>query len=112
MKLSMRRIVIFTAGMAAMTAFYRDIIGLEQIGAEKGWVEFDAGGCTLALHAGGSVVGTKSLKIVFYAKDVAAARAALIARGARLGKVKSGNGLDLCDGRDPDGNRFQISSRP
>jgi hypothetical protein len=28
-----------------------------------------------------------------------------------MGKVKSGRDVDLCDGKDPDGNPFQISSR-
>ncbi len=32
-------------------------------------------------------------------------------RGAKMGKVKSGAGLDLCEGVDPDGNPFQISNR-
>jgi hypothetical protein len=28
-----------------------------------------------------------------------------------MGHVKSGSGLDLCEGKDPDGNPFQISNR-
>jgi hypothetical protein len=47
---------------------------------------------------------------VFFSKDVAAARERLVKRGARRGKVKSKNGLDLCEGKDP-GNPFQISNR-
>ena len=37
--------------------------------------------------------------------------AALIARGARMGTVSSTNGLDLCGGKDPDGNPFSLSNR-
>jgi hypothetical protein len=49
---------------------------------------------------------------VFHAPDVAAVRAALVKRGATaMGPVKSTAAFDMCDGRDLDGNRFQISSR-
>jgi hypothetical protein len=47
-----------------------------------------------------------------FSTHLAAARAALIRRGAAsIGKVKSGDKLDMCDGRDPDGNPFQLSTR-
>ncbi len=36
MKLSMRRIVLFTKDMAGMTAFYRDVLGLRLRKDEKG----------------------------------------------------------------------------
>jgi hypothetical protein len=50
--------------------------------------------------------------LVFYAADVAAARAVLVKRGAvAMGKVISADRFDMCDGKDPDGNPFQISSR-
>jgi hypothetical protein len=49
---------------------------------------------------------------VFYANDVAAARAALISRGVKtMGKIISTETFDMCDGKDPDGNPFQISGR-
>jgi hypothetical protein len=65
----------------------------------------------VALHSGPSSPGRKGPKIVFYAKDVAAKRAALVARGARFGKVREWDKLRLCDGRDPDGNPIQLSNR-
>jgi hypothetical protein len=37
-------------------------------------------------------------------------RSTLVARGARFGKVSSGE-LCLCDGKDPDGNPVQLSNR-
>lgn len=49
---------------------------------------------------------------MFHADDVAAARADLMARGARIGPVKTFGALRLCDGSDPDDNRFQLSNRP
>ena len=112
MPLELRRVILFTARHGEMTAFYRDVVGLAVAGQEDGWVDFGAGACGLALHAGKSVVGSRSPKIVFYAADVAAARAGLVKRGlARAGPVKSAGHFDMCDCKDPDGNRFQISSR-
>ena len=111
MELSIRRVIIFTRRMEEMAEFYRDVIGLKQLTDEADWKEFQAGGCNLALHKGASTVGSRPPKLVFYSSDVAATRSELLRRGASLGKVKSGNGPDLCDGHDPDGNPFQISNR-
>jgi hypothetical protein len=41
----------------------------------------------------------------------AATRKLLIGRGARMGNISSKNGLDLCNGKDPDGNPFGLSNR-
>ncbi len=111
MELLIKRVIMFTGRIEEMAAFYRDVIGLKQIADEAGWKDFQAGGCNIALHRGTSTIGKRPPKLVFYADDVAGTRDALLRRGASLGKVKSGNGLDLCEGRDPDGNPFQISNR-
>jgi catechol 2,3-dioxygenase-like lactoylglutathione lyase family enzyme len=112
MELELRRVILFTPNLAAMTAFYRDILGLEIANREDGWVEFRAGGCCVALHAGKSEVGSRPPKLVFHATDVAATRAALVKRGLiAAGPVKSAARFDLCGCKDPDGNPFQISSR-
>jgi catechol 2,3-dioxygenase-like lactoylglutathione lyase family enzyme len=112
MSLELRRVILFTANLAEMTAFYRDVVGLEVAGREDGWVDFYAGACGLALHAGPSKVGARPPKIVFHTADVAGARAALVKRGlAHAGPVKSTSSFDMCDCKDPDGNAFQLSSR-
>ena len=112
MQLNLRRVVIFTPDVAKLAAFYRDVVGLEVVGQEPGWIDFAAGPCNIALHKGTAVAGKRPPKLVFYAADVAAARAALVKRGAKgFGAVKSAKTFDMCDGRDPDGNPIQISSR-
>lgn len=111
MKLSMRRVILFTKDMPGMTAFYRDVLGLRQLKAEKGWKEFDANGCVIALHNGTSEVGRRPPKIAFWASDIAAARQELVGRGAKISKVMAGPGLVRCEGKDPDGNPFSISDR-
>jgi predicted enzyme related to lactoylglutathione lyase len=112
MKLEMRRLILFTANMDIMSRFYGETIGLELAGSEEGWRDFKAGACNIALHHGNSAVGNRPPKLVFYASDVAAARAALVQRGVKtMGKINSTGTFDMCDGKDPDGNSFQISSR-
>lgn len=109
--MKMARVILFTSQMEAMSRFYGEVLGLMQVTEEKGWREFEAGGVRIALHSGPSSPGRKGPKIVFHAEDVAAQRAALVARGARFGTVRQGEVFCLCDGKDPDGNPIQLSSR-
>jgi predicted enzyme related to lactoylglutathione lyase len=109
--LKMARVILFTGQIDAMSEFYGKVLGLKQVTAEKGWREFDAGKTRIALHSGPASPGRKGPKIVFYAKDVAAMREKLAARGAKFGKVKQFEQLYLCDGKDPDGNPIQLSNR-
>src|SRR5215469_4044396 len=107
MRLKIKRVVLFVRDVGSVAAFYRDVLGLPLKNTEEapGWLEFDAGACSLALHSGGSPSEIRrSPKIVFAASDVAATREELIKRGARLGPVKAFNGIQFCDGRDPEGN--------
>ena len=112
MQLEVSRIIHFTSNMAAMARFYRDVLGLTPLADEPGWKEFAAGSCAIALHRSPAPVRRRSPKVVFHSDDVATTRAALVARGVRMGKIMSGDEIDFCDGRDPDGNAFSISSRP
>jgi len=111
MDLQIKRVILFTANMGAMSAFYEQVIGLSPLSRGEDWTEFAAGGCNIALHAGKAEAGKRPPKLVFYAADVAAGRAALANRGAKMGAVTSTGAFDLCDGKDPDGNPFQLSSR-
>jgi catechol 2,3-dioxygenase-like lactoylglutathione lyase family enzyme len=111
MDLNLRRVVVFTANIEAMTEFYRDVLGLRIVGREPGWVDFAAGGCNIALHKGAAEPGKRPPKLTFYAADVAAARALLVSRGAKIGKIVSTPKFDMCGGKDPDGNAFGVSAR-
>lgn len=108
--------------MSIQSKFYREVLGLEEVpnpDHEALFIEFDAGGCRIALHSGGVPSKAKRPpKLVFYAQDVGATREWLVARGAKMGKVKQtdlklhdGSDLSLCDGQDPEGNPFQLSNR-
>ena len=109
--MKLARIILFTPQIEVMSRFYGDVLRLRQVTNEKGWREFAAGSTRIALHSGPASPGRKGPKIVFYAKDVAAERERLMARGAQFGKVREGGTFCLCDGKDPDGNRIQLSSR-
>jgi catechol 2,3-dioxygenase-like lactoylglutathione lyase family enzyme len=111
MNLELRRIILFTRDMAAMSRFYGEVLGLELANSAAGWKDYQAGGCAIALHEGEAKPGTRAPKLAFFAADVAATRATLVRRGAKMGKVLSASHHDMCDGKDPDGNAFQISSR-
>lgn len=109
MGLRLARGVLFTSNMDAMAAFHRDVLGLRP--KSKGWQTFDAGACEIALHGGKSKPGARPPKLAFDVADVAAMRAVLVARGAKMGKVSSAGTLMLCGGKDPDGNPFGLTNR-
>lgn len=112
MKLKMARIILFTPRMEEMSRFYGEVLDLETVSHEPGWREFAAGSVRIALHSGPAAPrARKGPKIVFHARDVAGLRQTLTERGARFGKVRETGRFCLCDGRDPDGNPVQLSSR-
>jgi len=111
MSFELRRVILFTGNLEAMAAFYGGVLGLAVVSREDGWIEYDAGPCRIALHKGKSALGTKPPKLVFYAPDVEAARALLVERGVKMGKVLDTGAFKMCDFKDPDGNSLQISGR-
>jgi hypothetical protein len=104
----MTRVILFTGQIDAMSKDYGQVLGRKQV---TGWREFAAGGATITLHSGPSSPGRKGPKILFHATDVAALREKLVARGATFGRVRQGQVLCLCDGKDPDGNPIPLSNR-
>lgn len=118
--MELRRAIIFAKELERMTAFYRDGLGLRPMpeAAGEGWVEFDAGGMGLALHAIPAEIAKEieisnpprarsgtPIKLVFQTGDLAAARAHLVANGAAMSDLRS---WGACEGVDPEGNVFQI----
>ena len=114
MKLKANRLILFVKDAPKVAAFYRDVMGLKINGDadDKKWIDVDAGGFSIGLHGGGKPVSAAGRpKLAFYAKDVAGARERLVERGAKLGKLMSFGELRFCDGKDPEGNLFQLSNR-
>ncbi len=115
MNLSVRRVILFVKDVQTTGAFYRDVLGLKfkpSPDDPKAWLEFEAGACSIALHDGGVPnTSRRAPKIGSYVEDVSAARAILVARGVKMGRVQSSDFHQFCDGKDPEGNAFQISNR-
>jgi predicted enzyme related to lactoylglutathione lyase len=112
--MDLTRVIIFTHDVTRLAEFYRSNFGLEDVG-ESGpeWTELSSGRSNIAFHKyGEESEGHEGwIKIVFGSKDVAAERVRLIERGIDMSEVVEFGDIHLCDGSDPDGNRFQISSR-
>jgi len=115
MQLAINRIIYFTNKMKLMTAFYRDTLGLspieDPVNSPSEFLEFDAGTCKIALHKGTPGTIATRTKIVFYTEDVGKTREELIRRGTKMGTFNPQSSLHICDGKDPEGNKFQISNR-
>lgn len=111
---SLSEVVLYAQDVARLASFYTDAFGLEIASGdpEHGFVAFDTGACTLCLHAGGEGdFGEDAPKFVFEVEDVEGARAHLRDHGVELGDVRSpAPGKRVCDGLDPEGNRFSIES--
>ena len=112
-------VIIYVEDMNAQAVFYSHKLGFEITSpqgidnyADQMWVTLDTGACTLALHGGGKRrFGADTPKIVFRVDDILAAREELIHRGVELGEVRfATTGIWVCDGEDPEGNKFSIES--
>jgi catechol 2,3-dioxygenase-like lactoylglutathione lyase family enzyme len=112
----MSRVIVFVKDMQTCAAFYRDVLGLQPHGfADATWVSFEAGGCFISLHkgaAGSTTRKPKHVQLVFKVEDVAATREYLVSKGVQMDAVVvPDDTFSFCNGRDPEGNWFQISSR-
>lgn len=111
---TLSEVIVYVQDVERMVSFYTDVFGLDIAAGdpEHGFVEFDTGTCSLCLHAGGGGdLGGDAPKFVLEVEDVEEARSYLQNRGVELGEVRtSAPGIRVCDGRDPEGNKFSIES--
>lgn len=112
-------LILYVEDMSGQVSFYRDKFGFEiknpqglEDYSNEFWVELDTGNCSLALHAGGKRrFGADAPKFVFRVDDILAARQLLIDQGVEMGEIRSAApGIWVCDGADPEGNKFSIES--
>jgi len=99
--------------------FYRDVLGLAELAAGPGWVQFDfgeAGGVLEIVQRSGEPQYDRARYQVGYAvADIESAREHLVSRGVRQvteieGDARSGG--RWCYFRDAEGNVFEIKERP
>jgi len=118
----LKNAIVFAKDLPRMRAFYEGGLGLRVIDEQEGWVELDAGGAAVALHAIPAGVAAKiaikdppevrertPIKLSFEVDDIERAVEALRKTGARMFAVKREAGSLSCDGVDPEGNVFRIA---
>jgi len=119
MQISMTRVILYVRDVSRLRAFYETHFGFrvtEEIDGE--WAVLLAGQMELALHLVGrsyrsTPVGTgqSNAKLVFTVDSgLPGLRNKLEQAGVPVGEIKRypGFAYSLCDGRDPEGNVFQL----
>jgi catechol 2,3-dioxygenase-like lactoylglutathione lyase family enzyme len=120
--LRLAQVVLFVKDIARMRAFYGGVLGLRPLDASDGLVRLDAGGTALALHAipthipidlaDPPLARTETpIKLAFHVDDIEASRAMLVAAGVLMHDVHRFGAVAFCDGLDPEGNVFQLTTR-
>lgn len=121
--------MLYVKDFPRMKEFYSQMLGNKPLDKELGkewpgsWAEFDAGGVRFALHAIPAEIASgieissppkprerNPVKLIFLVEDVRAERARLESLGITMLNRPWQNPAESCEGIDPEGNIFQISS--
>lgn len=113
---SLFQIILYVSNMAGEVRFYRDVIGLKirypqglEDYSQEMWVEFDAGGVSLALHGGTEKPPANDHEIIFKVEDLEQARSEILKAGIEIADIRLlEDGEPIAEGVDPDGHRFAI----
>jgi catechol-2,3-dioxygenase len=103
--------------LQAQRTFYRDVVGLSELGGGDGWVQFDMGFpnmLELLERTDEPQYDRGRFQPGFAVDDINAARAELVERGIEAVTDIEGGGESQgywCYFRDPEGNVFEISQR-
>lgn len=103
--------------LEAQRSFYRDVLGMREISAGDGWVQFDMGFPNvfeLLERTDDPQYDRPRYQVGFAVDDIFAAREELLAAGVEaITKVEGGPDSQgyWCYFRDPEGNVFEISQR-
>jgi catechol 2,3-dioxygenase-like lactoylglutathione lyase family enzyme len=114
--MQLQRVIVFAKDIKKLTAFYRDLLGLEPKltpDDPRTWLEFEAGSSSIALHNGGTSKTGRAPKLVFFVPNetISETRAMLNERGANFGKLTRVSEIQFCNGTDPERNELSLSSR-
>jgi len=110
-------VILYVENMQEMVEFYRDAMGLavalppgKSDFRREDWVVFETGSCRLCLHSGGRRRnGLDSPSLVFRVNDLEVARDELTERGVPMEEPRmAAANVWICEGEDPEGNRFSI----
>lgn len=121
-KIRLNRIVLYVRDVERLSEFYRQAFAFS-LGQhiEGEWAVLQTGACELGLHvigpkqrppAEGWTGDNSNAKLVFTLDEpIEDVRERLVKLGIEMGPVRSYPGITgpLCDGRDPEGNVFQLA---
>jgi predicted enzyme related to lactoylglutathione lyase len=112
------RSILFVKDAELMSSFYQAALGLNVICHEPGWIVLSNGGVELALHGIPAEIASTiiienppvsrsetPIKLVFAAKDLEAAAAAIENAGGWIERRFE----ERFDAKDPEGNIFQVA---
>ena len=110
------QVILFVNDVPRRKAFYGQAFGLTVLEEEDGYCRLDSGGCVLMLHAlreppSPTPREDTFIKFCFQTDDVAGLRGKLTALGAKMREPHHFGTITFCDGVDPEGNIFQITTR-
>ena len=80
-------VILFVGDLVRSLEFYRDLLGMTVRKKSPGWIEFDGGGVTLALHGSDDIPmlrGNAIPKIVFHVDNVQQTYSELKSRGVKF----------------------------
>jgi catechol 2,3-dioxygenase-like lactoylglutathione lyase family enzyme len=121
MKSTIGAIILFVFDINKEKAFYRENFGLDTVEDSPGWVVLKGGSVELGLHQIPAEYGPytpseeeTNVKLVFdIQEDIHQARQTFIEKQISIGDIKTWEGYPfwVCDGKDPEGNVFQLRLR-
>jgi len=118
MQIKLDSIILFVGDVEREKTFYREIfklVLLEEVKDE--WAVLSAGGCNISLHRIGKqylhserVKHESNTKLVFETENIINLREELVLKKVEVGEIKTfeNYGYWVCDGKDPEGNIFQL----
>ena len=105
----MSYLVLFCQDLPASVRFYHDRLGLARVTDSPSFVQLDAGGARIGLHAADAARRTTGCNLHFDVPDVRRARADYAARGIAFGDVvRESWGASVARAVDPDGNTVEL----
>jgi len=119
-RISMVRLILYVRDVARLQSFYETYFGFSLVQEIPGeWAVLTDGGFELALHLVGQAwrnvpltPGSSNAKLVFsVGPGLPELRSRLENAGVPMGEIQrySRFACSVCDGRDPEGNVFQLS---
>lgn len=112
--------VVFVADVARVAAFYREVFGLVDVEGDAGYAVLEGSGFQLTVHGLqgepmplGGVREDTYVKICLPVSRIDEARARALRAGGEIWPpdrewIAQARGFRACDGRDPEGNVFQV----